>query len=914
MLNHLGGAGFVRYRSGAGLRHPILKESVLKSGDLRKLFLEYFAARGHKVVPSSSLVPRNDPTLLFTNAGMVQFKGLFLGEERRDYTRAVTSQKCMRAGGKHNDLENVGHTARHHTFFEMLGNFSFGDYFKREAIAFAWEFLTDAVKLPKDRLWVTIYKDDDEAFELWRRIVDVPTERIVRLGEKDNFWSMGDTGPCGPCSEIIIDQGPDVSCGRSDCAVGCDCDRFLEIWNLVFMQYNRDETGKLTPLPKPSIDTGMGLERLSAVAQGVKSNFETDLFQPIIKEISGAAGAAYGRDRQADISYQVIADHLRAMTFLISDGVLPSNEGRGYVLRRIIRRASRYGRLIGIEKPFLYRLTGVVVDQMRDAYPELVDTREHVAKVALIEEERFASTLAAGLMLLNETTERLKASGSNLIPGDVLFKLYDTFGFPLDLVSDMARDNGLVLDEEGYRRAMEEQRARARAAWVGSGAEKVSPVYKEIAAETARPVFTGYDVLEDGGEIVSIIQDGRIVSEVAEGVEAEIVLDRTPFYPESGGQVGDKGDILAEFAKFSVNDTVRPFGDLIVHRGVVKKGGFKKGNAVLARVDRAARLDTVRHHTATHILHAVLRSVLGEHVKQAGSLVAPDRLRFDFTHYAPLTEREKERIEELVNEHIIENHAVETRVMSLDEAVRTGAMALFDEKYGDTVRVVSVRDVSKELCGGTHAKASGDIGPFKILSESGIAAGVRRIEAVAGRRAYEFMRREGEALKEIARLVKSSDMDVVSRVERLLSQMKMVEKELGRYRDRLHALEAGDAASGARVIDGVKVLAKRIDGMDAKGLREFGDKLRDRLGSGVMALGSVKEAKANLVVMVSKDLTPRFNAGRIIKEMAALLGGTGGGRPDLAQSGGKEITKLDEALDRLYTIIERSTGKLAVEG
>ncbi len=883
----------------------------MRSSELRKLFLDYFAERGHKVVPSSPLVPRNDATLLFTNAGMVQFKGVFLGDEKRDYKRAVSSQKCMRAGGKHNDLENVGHTARHHTFFEMLGNFSFGDYFKKEAIAFAWELLTVVIKLPKEKLWVTIYKDDDEAFDLWRNVAKVPADRIVRLGEKDNFWQMGDTGPCGPCSEILIDQGPEVSCGKSTCAVGCDCDRYLEIWNLVFMQYNRDESGKLTPLPKPSIDTGMGLERLAAVTQGVKSNFETDLFKPLIKQIAERAGVPYHKDHQADISYQVIADHLRAITFLVSDGVLPSNEGRGYVLRRVIRRASRYGKLIGIDKPFLYRLTGVVVDEMRDAYPELADSREHVAKVTLLEEERFASTLDAGLALLNDTVAKLKAGGKNVVPGDVLFKLYDTFGFPLDLAADMARDMELTLDEEGYRRSMEEQRTKARASWAGATVEKVKPVYKELAGTIQKPRFTGYDTIEDSGEIIALIKGDAAVTEAHDGDEVEIVLDRTPFYAESGGQKGDKGELLGEAAKFDVLDTVKPFEDIIVHKGRVKKGTFRTGDAVLAKVDAEARAETARHHTATHILHATLRSVLGEHVKQAGSLVSPDRLRFDFTHYTALTERERDRIEELVNERIIENHPVETEVMDIDQAVASGAMALFDEKYGDTVRVVMVRDVSKELCGGTHTRASGDIGPFKIISEAGVAAGVRRIEAVAGSHAYQAFKRGERNIFEIAQILKASDLDVVPRVEKLVAQAKSLEKELDRLKHKVQSSQAGDVVNEARLVDGVRVLAKRVDGMDPKELRDFGDKLRDRVGSGILALGSVKDDKVSLILMVTKDLTKRYHAGQIIKDLAAILGGTGGGKPDLAQSGGKDPEKLDAALEALYTVIVKK--KTAVE-
>ncbi len=870
------------------------------------MFLNYFAERGHKIVPSSSLVPKNDPTLLFTNAGMVQFKGVFLGEDIRDYNRAVTSQKCVRAGGKHNDLENVGHTARHHTFFEMLGNFSFGDYFKKDAIAFAWEFLTTVVNLPKEKLWVTIYKDDDEAFKLWQDIAKVPVDRIVRLGEKDNFWSMGDTGPCGPCSEIIIDQGEEISCGKPDCAVGCDCDRYLEIWNLVFMQFNRDETGKLTPLPKPSIDTGMGLERLSSVVQKVRTNFETDLFKSIIKQIATLAGVPYHKDKQADISYQVIADHLRAMTFLISDGVLPSNEGRGYVLRRIIRRASRYARLIGISKPILFKLTGAVVDEMREAYPELVDSREHVAKVVLLEEERFATTLESGLAILNETAEKLKATDAKTIPGDVLFKLYDTFGFPLDLVADMARDMHLQLDEAGYHRAMQEQREKARAAWAGSGEQKIKLIYKEISAIVTKQVFTGYDTLEGTGSILAIIKGDSKVAMAHEGEDIEIVLDMTPFYAASGGQVGDKGELLGEAAKFQVSDTVKPIENLIVHKGKVKKGVFKTGDAVLAKVEAEDRGDTARHHTVTHILHATLRSVLGEHVKQAGSLVAPDRLRFDFTHYTALTDRERERIEDIVNERIIENHPVETVVMDIDQAVASGAMALFDEKYGDKVRVVTVKEVSKELCGGTHTRASGDIGSFKIISEAGVAAGVRRIEAVAGRRAYRTFKREEQNLLDIAQLLKTTELDVVPRVEKLVAQVRSLEKELDKFKHKFQSSQTGDVLAEAREINGVKVLVKRMDNMEQKDLRDFGDKLRDKLGTGILALGSAKNEKVSLIVMVSNDLTYRFHAGQIIKEMALILGGTGGGKPDMAQSGGKDPRKLDTALDALYGIIKKN--------
>jgi len=759
---------------------------------------------------------------------------------------------------------------------------------------------------PADKLWATVYKDDDEAFELWRTVVGIPAERIVRLGEKDNFWSMGDTGPCGPCSEIIIDQGPEMSCGKPGCAVGCDCDRYLEIWNLVFMQYNRDSTGKLTPLPKPSIDTGMGLERVSAVSQNVRSNFETDLFQPIIKQIAALAGVPYHKDAQTDISYQVCADHLRAMTFLINDGVLPSNEGRGYVLRRILRRAARYGKLIGINKPFLYKLTGAVVDEMKGAYPDLADSREHVAKIVLLEEERFGQTLDSGLALLNETVAKLKAEKKVMIPGGVLFKLYDTFGFPLDLVTDMARDMHLEIDEEGYRKAMQEQRDKARAAWAGSGEEKVNPVYKEMASSVRKTLFTGYDMLEGTGEVLAIIKADKRVNEVKEGDEAEIVLDQTPFYAESGGQVGDQGELLGEAAKFSVTDTVKPAQGLFVHKGKVKKGGFKVGDAVLAKVNVEERMDTVRHHTSTHILHSTLRSVLGEHVKQAGSLVAPDRCRFDFTHYTALTEREKERIEELVNERIIENHPVVVAEMDIDQAIASGAMALFDEKYGDKVRVVTVQDVSKELCGGTHASASGDIGLFKIVSEGGVAAGVRRIEILAGRRAYQEVRKEEQSLREIGQMLKVSDPDVVGRVERLMNQLRDTEKELDRLKHKMQASQAGLLIEGAKMVKGVRVLARRVENMDQKDLRDFGDKLRDNIKSGILELGSVKDDRVSFIVMVSKDLVPRFHAGNIVKELAPILGGTGGGKPDLAQAGGKDPGKLDDALNALYGVVEKS--------
>ena len=885
----------------------------MRANEVRETFLSFFEGKGHTRVPSSSLVPHNDPTLLFTNAGMVQFKDVFLGLDKRPYTRATSCQKCVRAGGKHNDLENVGFTARHHTFFEMLGNFSFGDYFKREAIAFAWELLTEVYKLPKDRLWVTIFQDDDEAFDIWSREVGFPEERIVRMGEKDNFWAMGDTGPCGPCSEIIIDQGEDMACGPH-CNIYCDCDRFLELWNLVFMQYNRDKEGNLTPLPKPSIDTGMGLERLAAVLQGVRSNFDTDLFRPLISFIEDLSGVSYGSSETTDVSIRVIADHARATTFLIADGVLPSNEGRGYVLRRILRRAARYGLILGLKEPFLYRVTDQVVEMMKGVYPEVLEARELVAKITRMEEERFSSTLEYGLRVLEEIVEEVKAKGEKVLPGKALFKLYDTYGFPLDLAQDVAREEGLEVDLEGFDREMERQREQARASWTGE-IQEVSPVYSELEKTRGPILFTGYETMEDRGRITAIIRDGQLVDALEEGEEGEVILDRTPFYGEAGGQVGDRGYLEGLEGRFRVEDTQKPLPNLYVHLGRVEKGTLKVGDEVLARVEKEDRLNTMAHHTATHLLHWALRQVLGDHVKQAGSLVAPRRLRFDFTHFAPLSPQELRKVEDLVNQRIWEDHPVETLVTDLDRAIEMGAMALFDEKYGDKVRLVMVGDFSKELCAGTHVRRTGNIGMFKIIHEGGVAAGIRRIEALARGALLEHIRQEDATIRSIGELLKAKPGEELPRVERLLAQVKELEKEISRLKDRLASQATGDILSDVREIAGVKVLAVRMDGTDVEALRAMADRLRQKLGTAALLLASASQGKVTLLCALTKDIAgKRLHAGELVKAVAKVVGGGGGGRPDMAQAGGKDTGKVEEAMDLFYRLVEKTLAPKSEEG
>jgi alanyl-tRNA synthetase len=874
----------------------------MTSDEIRRAFLNYFAERGHRIVRSSSLIPQNDPTLLFTNAGMVQFKSVFLGEEIRDYKRAATSQKCVRAGGKHNDLEIVGKTARHHTFFEMLGNFSFGDYFKKEAIQMGWDLLMRQWGLPVEQMWITIYLDDDEAFHLWRK-VGVSEDRIVRLGEKDNFWAMGDTGPCGPCSEIVIDQGEGVGCGRPDCRVGCDCDRFLELWNLVFMQYNRDSEGKLQPLAKPCIDTGMGLERISAVLQGVKSNYESDLFTPLFKEIEGIAHVSYGQDDRTDTSLRVIADHSRAATFLISDGVLPSNEGRGYVLRRIMRRAMRHGRMLGMDEPFLYRTVSKVVDLMKGAYPELRETEAFVSKVIQKEEERFSETLDSGLKILQEALGELQKKRETILSGEVAFRLYDTYGFPLDLTAEILQEKGISFDEAGFRAQMEEQKQKSKQAWQGIGEGKTKEVYRRLANEGIRATFLGYEETQSESRILRLIKGDEVVPFAAEGDEIEVVTEKTPFYGEAGGQVGDRGVIFHQEFSLEVEDTIKPAGELTIHQVKVKRGKVKEGMSAVLQVDRERRKAITLNHTGTHLLQAVLREVLGDHVHQAGSLVSPERLRFDFTHFTSMKKEEIERVEALVNQKIRENLEVETKIMAVEEALQTGAMALFGEKYGEKVRVVTVSDFSIELCGGTHSSRTGDIGLFKIVSESGVAAGMRRIEALTGEGAYGFVKEEERELWGIASSLKSAPGELSSKLERLLERQKELERELSSFHDKASHQELSNLLPLVRKIKGVNVLSAKVDGKDVSRMREFVDQLKGEIGSGIILLGGQSQDKVSLIMGVTPDLTHRFNAGELIRKIALHVGGTGGGRPDFAQAGGTDSKKLDEALKAIEDLI-----------
>jgi alanyl-tRNA synthetase len=876
---------------------------MISGTQLRKMFLDYFVSKGHTLVSSSSLVPHNDPTLLFTNAGMNQFKDCFLGAEKRDYVRATTSQKCVRAGGKHNDLENVGRTARHHTFFEMLGNFSFGDYFKKEAIAYAWEFLTVTLGLDKDKLYVTVYTDDDEAADIWHQQEAVPRERIFRF-EEDNFWAMGDTGPCGPCSEIFWDNGPEVGCGKPDCAVGCDCDRYMEIWNNVFMQFDRSADGTLTPLPKPSVDTGMGLERLCTVMQGVKSNYDTDLLRSIIGYIEELSGVSYqNSDAEADVSMRVIADHSRATAYLIADGVMPANEGRGYVLRRIMRRAMRHAKLLGFEDPVLFKTASFVLESMASAYPAEVARKDFVAKVVKNEEERFIQTLGKGLRILEDEIAKLRAAQQTLIPGATVFKLYDTFGFPVDLTADIVEKDGFTLDHDGFEACMEEQRQLARKNWKGSGEEAIASVYRQLRESGISSEFIGYQATRGDSSIKALIKSGEPVSEAAAGDDVEIITSLTPFYGESGGQVGDRGSIITPQARIDISDTLKPLPELTVHVGKVVSGSLKSGDVADLVVDAAARQATALNHTATHILQAVLVEVLGDHVKQAGSLVAPERLRFDFTHFSAMTQDELQLVERLVNERVRQNRTVEVAEMAADEAINAGATALFGEKYGDQVRVVKVGEFSMELCGGTHTHAAGDIGLFKIIQESGIAAGVRRIEAATGARALEIVRQQEQVLGQSAQLLKSDPAQVETRIRKLIEQQKELERQVESLRGKLQSGQAGQLLDAVREVDGVKVLAVKVDSMDGKQLREMADQLRDKLGSGVLVIGCEFDGKANLLAAVTKDLTDKLHAGNLIRHLAEIVGGKGGGRPDLAQAGGTRPDQLQAALDQSAKLV-----------
>ena len=872
--------------------------------EIRRAFLKFFEEHGHTLVPSSGLIPKDDPTLLFTNSGMVQFKNCFLGLEDRGYTRAASSQKSVRAGGKHNDLENVGFTARHHTFFEMLGNFSFGDYFKKESISWGWEFLTEKMGLPKEKLWITIYQEDDEAFEIWNKIMGVPADRIVRMGMDSNFWMMGETGPCGPCSEILYDQGPGVGCGRPECSVECNCDRHLELWNHVFTQFDRDKDGHFHPLPKPNIDTGMGLERLAAVIQGVSSNYDSDLFTPIIRFVSKISGKAYGTSEDSDVSMRVIADHSRAVTFLIGDGCLPSNEGRGYVLRRILRRAARHGKLLGLDKPFLNEVVSVVVETMKDAYPDLSDKESFIRKVVVNEEQRFIETLDSGLKILSEEVAALKKSGQPIVPGEVVFKLYDTFGFPVDLTADIVKKDRLTLDMEGFEKAMEAQREKARESWKGSGEQAIADSYKKLAVRGVSTEFIGFHgVTEATSCITAILKKDETVDALAEGENAEIFVEETPFYGEKGGQVGDTGVIEGEGFRFEVWDTQWPLDNLITHIGKLKKGAIKVGDRASMKVERAIRKATEAHHSGTHVLNAALKKTLGDHIKQSGSLVNPERLRFDFTHFSKIDEAEMDKIEIIANQIIRENAAVETRLLPKEEAMKTGAAAVFDEKYGDVVRLVKMGDFSMELCGGTHVERTGDIGALKVISESSVAAGVRRIEAVTGEEALKYFKKVETELKKSAALLKANPLELSERIEKIQKHQKELEKEIAILNSRLATKDLSDLFKKVKEIKGIRVLATVVDAADVKTLRDFGDKLRDKIQSGIILIGSKAGDNAMLLCLVTKDLTDKYHAGNIIKEIAPIVGGSGGGRPDMAQAGGPKPEKLKQALKKLQEII-----------
>ncbi|MBT3093320.1 MAG: alanine--tRNA ligase [Candidatus Thiodiazotropha sp. (ex Lucina pensylvanica)] len=872
------------------------------SADIRQAFLDYFADREHEVVVSSPLVPQNDPTLLFTNAGMVQFKDLFLGREKRNYQRAASSQRCVRAGGKHNDLENVGYTARHHTFFEMLGNFSFGDYFKRDAINYAWEFLTQTIGLPAEKLWVTVYEEDDEAAKIWLDEIGIDPARFTRIGDKpggkryesDNFWSMGDTGPCGPCSEIFFDHGEGIWGGPPGTAEE-EGDRYIEIWNLVFMQYNRDADGVLTPLPKPSVDTGMGLERLAAVLQKVHSNYEIDLFIHLIQ----AAAELTGCSNLEEKSLRVIADHIRSCAFLITDGVLPSNEGRGYVLRRIIRRAIRHGYMLGVKEPFFHKLVGCLCDEMGEAYPELLSQRGQVEKVLRLEEERFAQTLEQGMKILEEAIEELDGK---VIPGELVFKLYDTYGFPRDLTADIARERELTIDQSGFDEAMSAQRERAQAA---SQFGVVANVDLGLEEETR---FSGYDHLEEQGRVVALLRDGESVSALQQGESGMVFLDNTSFYAESGGQVGDQGVLEGDGLLFEVDDTLKQGGELFAHIGKLEEGTLAVGDKVTAQVNAYTRQATALNHSATHLLHAALRRELGEHVTQKGSLVDAERLRFDFSHFEPITREQLQSIEQLVNLQIRHNHLVATQLMSLDQAKASGAMALFGEKYADQVRVLSMGDYSTELCGGTHVNAVGDIGLFKITAESGIAAGVRRIEAITGQRAVEWMEADEERVQRIAEMIKSGRDEIEDKLEQILVRNRKLEKELEQLKGKLASAAGTDLAAGAVSVGEVKVLAANLDGADAKSLREIMDQLKNKLGTAVILLAATTGGKVSLVAGVTKDLTAQMKAGDLVKLAAEKVDGKGGGRPDMAQAGGSNPAALPQALEIVEPWVRKQLG------
>lgn len=863
--------------------------NYMTSAEIRQAFLDYFAQNGHQVVSSSPLIPGNDPTLMFTNAGMVQFKDVFLGDEKRAYTRATTSQRCVRAGGKHNDLENVGYTARHHTFFEMLGNFSFGDYFKREAIGFAWGFLTETLGLPKERLWVTVHHSDDEAEKIWKEEIGVDPERFSKLDE-DNFWSMGDTGPCGPCTEIFFDHGEEVAGGPPG-SPDEDGDRYIEIWNVVFMQYNRSADGEMTPLPKPSVDTGMGLERIAAVMQNVHANYEIDLFQNLLK----ATAAAVGSSDMDNKSLRVIADHIRSCSFLITDGVLPSNEGRGYVLRRIIRRAIRHGNKLGAKGPFFNQLVAALVAEMGEAYPELAKAQDQIERVLLKEEQQFAKTLDNGMSLLKEAMDNLEGK---VISGETVFKLYDTYGFPVDLTADVARENELTIDMEGFESAMEAQRERARA----SGTFSVD--YNDKLDLEGETQFTGYEALEDASKVIALFKEGEVVNQLSAGESGVVVLENTAFYAESGGQVGDTGALRWDRGQFDVTNCTKESKNHL-HHGQVSEGVLKVGDTVAGEVDKAKRQATALNHSATHLLHEALRIVLGEHVQQKGSLNDPERLRFDFSHFEAVTGEQLQQVEAIVNEQIRLNSETVTEIMPIEEAKSKGAAALFGEKYDDVVRVLSMGGkFSVELCGGTHVKRSGDIGLFKITSEGGISAGVRRIEAVTGEAAAVWADEADRKLAQISALLKGSRDNIVDKVEDLAERNRQLEKELAQLKSKLAAAQGSDLLSNAVDVKGAKVLAAKLDGVEPKALRDTIDQLKNKLGNGVVVLATETDGKISLAAGVTKDLSKQVKAGDLVRELTAKLGGKGGGRPDFAQGGGTDVAALPAALESVSGLVD----------
>ncbi|MBQ6841675.1 MAG: alanine--tRNA ligase [Firmicutes bacterium] len=883
----------------------------LTASQIRKAFIDFYVSKGHTHVPSSSLVPYNDPTLLFTNAGMVQFKDVFLGMDKRAYSRATTAQRCLRAGGKHNDLDTVGRTARHHTFFEMLGNFSFGDYFKRDAIAYAWEFLTTVLEMPKDRLYVTVFEEDDEAHALWQEVAGVSADRIFRIGAKDNFWAMGDTGPCGPCSEIFFDRGEQYGCDAPECGIGkCDCDRWMEIWNLVFMQFNRDKEGNMTPLPRPSIDTGMGLERVASIMQGKDSNYESDIMQQLITGISELCGQPYYADHRG-FAFRVIADHVRACSFMITDGILPSNEGRGYVLRRILRRAARFGKTLGFDEPFLYKLFPYVEASLGDAYPEVVAAKENVVREIRMEEERFNVTLASGMVKVNEISEKMAAAGKTEFSGDDLFLLYDTYGFPLDLAKDIAEEKGFTVDEEGFKAALEAQRAKSRNAQKEGGLGDTNIVLGQLWSEHKAGKFLAYDALNASGEIVAIALDLQDANEAIIGTEGWLATSATPFYGESGGQTGDKGVICGPNGKAVVDDTQKLANGLIINHFTVTEGKLAVGETVTMQVNETLRRAAARNHSCTHLLHKALRTQLGEHLHQAGSMVSPQRLRFDFNYPTPLTAEQLKSIEDEVNSVILANLPIGCQEMGIDDAKKTGALAFFGDKYGDVVRVVSMGDYSVEFCGGTHCQATGDIGSVKIISEGGIGSGMRRIEAVTGAGALAAYRAQEEQLERISALLKSNRGDMEKRIENLLAELKAKDKEIEKLQAQLAQGNMGSIVSGATEINGIKVLTAQVEASDAAALRNMVDMLKEQLGEYALVVAAAFDDKVQFVTAASPAAVKAgIHSGRLIKEVAAVCGGGGGGRPEMAQAGGKDASKesITKALECGRSIIE---GKLS---